>query len=177
MNFNQALEKAMKDYYGNDGIASRVPIVNSSSNQSKPNKSSQTKEVVMTREQLESMTKKEINTALTPLMGGFQDLNHVSKSEMIDVFLEQNKKASTKDGNKSKKEKGPGVINTIIGILESGGGTKQEIHKELIQKFPERAPDSMLKTINAQLYRLKVKYNLQKEIKAGVPHYWIKSRA
>lgn len=59
-----------------------------------------------------------------------------------------------KEPKKAKKEKGPGVIATIVELIEKSGKkgiTKEEILNELVKKFPDKAKDSMKNTINVQV--------------------------
>lgn len=49
---------------------------------------------------------------------------------------------------------GPGIIDTIIAILQGGGGTVDEIYVQLHAKFPDRG-EGMKGTIKTQLRRLK----------------------
>lgn len=73
-----------------------------------------------------------------------------AKKELIEA-----KNAMRKlKGEKTKEKKGPGVIATIFSLVEKSGKvgvSKEEILNNLIEQFPERAPDGMEKTINVQL--------------------------
>ena len=54
---------------------------------------------------------------------------------------------------KVKEPKKPGVIATIAEVMKNSteGVTKNEIHAALIEAFPERNPEAMFVTINAQI--------------------------
>lgn len=54
----------------------------------------------------------------------------------------------------SRAQRGPGVIDTIITILQEGGGTVDEMAAKLAAAFPDRAADGMKATIRTQLNRL-----------------------
>ena len=57
-------------------------------------------------------------------------------------------------GQKTKSEKGPGVIATIFSLVSQSGKkgiSKQEILDKLTEMFPDRASEGMEKTINVQL--------------------------
>ena len=56
-------------------------------------------------------------------------------------------------GKPLKMSSGPGVISSILQILEESeeGVTKAEILEQLVVLFPEREKDGMQKTINVQL--------------------------
>ena len=57
-------------------------------------------------------------------------------------------------GQKTKSEKGPGVIATIFSLVSQSGKkgiSKAEILEKLTEMFPDRAPEGMEKTINVQL--------------------------
>ncbi len=78
-------------------------------------------------------------------------------NEML-VLLDEEPVEEPKDKKgkpeKSEKNKKPGVIATIAGAIESAGKagiSKEGILDILVEKFPERAKDSMQKTINVQV--------------------------
>lgn len=50
-----------------------------------------------------------------------------------------------------KKEKEPGVIKTILNLIKSGEVTEEMIINSLVVKFPQKAKESMSKTVRAQL--------------------------
>jgi len=58
-------------------------------------------------------------------------------------------------GKKSKGEKGPGVISTILTLVQTAdkktGITKNQIFEKLVELFPDRAGEGMKKTISVQL--------------------------
>lgn len=57
-------------------------------------------------------------------------------------------------GQKTKSEKGPGVISTIFSLVSQSGKSgisKAEILEKLTEMFPDRASEGMEKTINVQL--------------------------
>lgn len=55
---------------------------------------------------------------------------------------------------KAKGPGGMGVIDTIIAILQEGGGTVPEMAAKLAARFPDRDPNGMTATIRTQLNRL-----------------------
>jgi len=67
---------------------------------------------------------------------------------------------------KVKKEKGPGVIATIVSLVENAGKkgiTKAEIHAKLIEIFPDRDPVTMMATVNTQIHsRIKEYFPVEK---------------
>lgn len=66
------------------------------------------------------------------------------------------KKSATKSTKKTDGKKKETVIATIISTLKKGNGaTKEQIHKELCTKFPDRKPDSMMVTLNAHISAMK----------------------
>jgi len=174
MNYNQSLEKAMNDYYGADTFASRIPISNIPVKIKSQTKSKEKQ--IMTYEQLETMTKQELNLALTPYMGGFADLKHVSKPDMINELLKQHK-TTLKPGKKPvSKKSGPGVIETIVEVLEVGKTTKKDILAKLVEVFPEREEKRMINTIAAALSKFKIRFNIHKEKTEDGLFYWIEKR-
>jgi hypothetical protein len=52
---------------------------------------------------------------------------------------------------KSKEEKKPGVIATIVELIKAGPITKEQIVKQLAKRFPDRDAESMAKTVNVQI--------------------------
>lgn len=64
------------------------------------------------------------------------------------------RKAAKKDVE-TKPNGRPGVIQTIYDYLckrsERKPGTKEEVHQLLVEKFPDRSPDSMWTTVNTQV--------------------------
>lgn len=67
---------------------------------------------------------------------------------------EEKKPAAKKEAPAKKKEKGPGVIQTIADLIEGAGKkgiSKDDILKELEETFPDKALDSMKGTINVQV--------------------------
>ena len=61
-------------------------------------------------------------------------------------------KSSKSSKTKETKAKKPGVIATIVSTIQDHGPvTKEKILQVLTKKFPEREPESMAKTINAQV--------------------------
>jgi hypothetical protein len=151
MNFDQALESALKDYYGSDSIAVRVPV------SSKVNPLIKSKEKqIMTREQLLSLSKDELNTLLTPFMGGYTSLKHVTKPEMVDQFLDLSKKQVTKkrDVSKPKQPREAVGAKIVIDKLESDWFTRNQVLDEMIKQQPDRNQDSMNNYLTALLYRI-----------------------
>lgn len=64
------------------------------------------------------------------------------------------KAEKTKDEVPSTKEKAPGVISTIVSLIEKAGQkgiSKEELLKGLEETFPERTADAMKNTINVQV--------------------------
>lgn len=79
-----------------------------------------------------------------------------------------------KPPKKAPKEKKAGVIATIIEILSRASAkkpvSKADILEGLVARFPDRPESGMKVTVNAQLYRLKDKLDIQGDPKTG---YWI----
>lgn len=85
------------------------------------------------------------------------------EEEEADEEGGDNSKKATKKGKdkakvkktKEKKAKGPGVIDSIVSILKGASMkepvTKEEIHKQLCELFPERNKDSMKTTVGIQV--------------------------
>lgn len=72
-------------------------------------------------------------------------------TEQLTAKRQELRKLTGKD---SKKEKGPGVITTILSLVTDSGKTgisKSDIHAKLVEMFPEHAPDGLMKTIAVQL--------------------------
>ena len=70
-------------------------------------------------------------------------------------------KAKTKAPKKESGEKKPGIISTIISLIEKAGKkgiSKEKIATELEKAFPERDATAMKKTVNVQ-----VPYRISKE--------------
>lgn len=86
----------------------------------------------------------------------------IRKAMLSDLPAEVEQKSSRKSSGDNTK---PGVVNTIVECLQNsgkGGISKDEIHKVLVKKFPERSPDSMKNTINTQIPgMLKVRKNIE----------------
>lgn len=51
-------------------------------------------------------------------------------------------------------KKAPGVIDTIVAVLQAGGGTISEIADKVAKKFPNRKPEGILATTKIQIIRL-----------------------
>lgn len=51
-------------------------------------------------------------------------------------------------------KKAPGVIDTIVSVLQAGGGTTAEIAEKVAKKFPNRKPEGILATTKIQVIRL-----------------------
>jgi len=71
---------------------------------------------------------------------------------------EREDKAAKKKAEKelAKANKPPGVIASILEAVKATEGTKtpttiEEVHSFLVARFPDRTPDSMMKTVKAQL--------------------------
>jgi hypothetical protein len=63
-------------------------------------------------------------------------------------------KAAAKVKAKTKTDKAPGVIDTIVSVLEAGGGTVEEIAKKVAAKFPDRDAKGIANTVKIQVGRL-----------------------
>jgi len=118
MTFSQAVERAMKDYYGNDSIATRVPILTKTKQ----------KENKMNTQQLETMTKQELNRALTPFMGGYTsgNLANVKKDDLVSELQKHQKEAVTKP-NKKKSSTRKDLLLKKDELLRSAGEKIKEI--------------------------------------------------
>ena len=88
----------------------------------------------------------------------FEALGIVAAEDVEEAAAESTAKPTRKQPKDAatKKEafKGPGVIATIVSMIEKAGKdgvSKEEILNELVAKFPDRAKDSMAKTINVQV--------------------------
>lgn len=69
-----------------------------------------------------------------------------------------------KPEKKEKEKKKPGVILTILGTIKDAGPVNMdEILEKLKETFPERKPESMMKTIKAQIGGKKRPFRLEKE--------------
>lgn len=93
------------------------------------------------------LTKAELNAKLANPFAPIK-LKYVKREELIKMVQE----AST-----SKTQK-PGVINTIAKALRRGYKTKDELVEMLSKTFPERDPDKMRTTVNAQVVRMQKVY-------------------
>lgn len=103
----------------------------------------------------EDVTEAALKKAVKEAMALVEKSDKFSKETMAvledmkcvpDALKAKEKKAAP------KKDKGPGVIQTIADlIVEKGPITKEKILKELSKKFPDRDPEAMMKTINVQL--------------------------
>jgi hypothetical protein len=51
-------------------------------------------------------------------------------------------------------KKAPGVIDTIVAVLQAGGGTAAEIAERVAKKFPNRKPEGIFATTKIQVIRL-----------------------
>lgn len=69
------------------------------------------------------------------------------------------KAASKKNGAAPKAAKGPGVIDTIVTLLQGGGGTIEDIAAKLAKKFPDRKLDGLTATTKIQMSRLQTPKN------------------
>ena len=110
------------------------------------------------KKKVKGMTEKKLRKVLTKAFGSIQ-----SAKEKADKA-----KSKASDKKKEKKTKGPGVIATIFDTIASAKKpvTKKDIHKVLVKTFPERDPDAMKKTINAQIGGRKQPTRLEKSKKA-----------
>lgn len=55
---------------------------------------------------------------------------------------------------KEKVNKGPGVIDTIVTVLQAGGGSVQAIAEKVVKKLPDREVEKVLATVKIQMTRL-----------------------
>lgn len=53
-----------------------------------------------------------------------------------------------------EKKSGPGVIDTIVEILQNKGGTVEQITEKLAKKFPDKSADGLKATVKIQVNRL-----------------------
>lgn len=75
-------------------------------------------------------------------------------AEAKAAFSEAKQELRKLTGKKGSGPKGPGVISTILSLVEKSGKkgiSKEDILKGLIETFPERAANGMEKTIAVQL--------------------------
>lgn len=101
----------------------------------------------MKRSDLQRLTNKALNDILGNKYTETQ-LKKIKKERLVDEIM--------------KSESRPGVIGTLIVTLFSGFASKEQLLKTLKKRFPERAEEKMSATVNAQLYRLRSKYNVVK---------------
>ncbi len=76
--------------------------------------------------------------------------------KMLEPVAEEKPEPAPKPKKEKVKaeKKGPGVIATIVSLIEKSGKkgiSKDEIHAELVETFPDRTADSMKNTINVQV--------------------------
>lgn len=64
------------------------------------------------------------------------------------------KKAPKAKAPKVQKEKKPGVIDTIVTVLQSGKNTASAIAEKVAKKFPDRDPEGIAATVKIQVTRL-----------------------
>lgn len=74
-------------------------------------------------------------------------------------MAKQEVKAPKKSSPKATAEpagakKAAGVIDTIVAVLQAGGGTISEIAEKVAKKFPDRKPEGILATTKIQIIRL-----------------------
>jgi len=67
------------------------------------------------------------------------------------VKKEDRPEAKAGEKAREKKNKGPGVIATIISLLENGPITKEDMLKKLVAAFPDREEKAMKSTLNIQV--------------------------
>lgn len=170
MNFDQALERALTDYYGRDTISSRIPKTKHPNNP----KEKQT----MTREQLINLNKVELNRLITPFSGGYTSgtLRNIKKEVLVDEVIKYQEEKLQKP-RKSKEPK-PRVTDIIADILiERGKLTSDEIIVRFIAKSPGQNKDSLSRTIHRHLHSMRVKYDVRKEkYDNGEIVYWIEEK-
>ncbi len=77
-----------------------------------------------------------------------------AKSKGKDIGKGKGKSKDTGKAKAQKPEKAPGVIATIISLIEDSGKkgvTKEEILNALVEAFPDKKGESMKNTINVQV--------------------------
>jgi len=169
MIYNDAVEKAMRNYYGADTIGARIPI---------PTQTKQKENQIMTNEQLSTMNKKELNRALTPFMGGYTSgvLTNIKKDDLVDELAGFHKNTTTKSkknpsGNRKK------VTDLIAEVLSKRKRmTSDEIVDAFISKNPDQNEDSLSRTVTRHLHNMRTEYNVEKEKKDGKVFYSIVAR-
>jgi hypothetical protein len=86
-------------------------------------------------------------------------------------------KKPVKKAAAAKPDKGPGVIASIVEFLQAASAksalSKEALLGKLAKRFPDRSPDCMAKTINAQVPgRLRKEREL--DVQKNDDGYWIK---
>lgn len=112
-----------------------------------------------------------------------KDEDEEEADEDDDEEDEEKPAKSKKDKKKVKRDapgKGPGIIAEIIRLLkkatEKKPTTKKEVHAKLVEKFPDRNPDSMKHTVQVQIpYFLKNAKGL--EVEKNDKGYWLDPEA
>jgi hypothetical protein len=99
---------------------------------------------------IDAVVDEKVNARVEILNKRIEDL----KLKLATAKDELNK-LTGKKSSKSTEPKDPGVIETILEIVEKAniekGVSKKAILSKLVAKVPDRAPDGMSKTINVQL--------------------------
>jgi len=104
----------------------------------------------MTREQMMSMSKEDLNVALTPVMGGFTktNLKNTSKEKLVELLEEANAKAAgTKKKSKGTGEKGfasRGALAIVKKALLSGKKTIEQLADIVKKEEPDRDKASLI---------------------------------
>ena len=96
-----------------------------------------------------------------------------------DSGTETEDEPKAKKAPKEKSERKPGVIDAIIEVLTNASAkkpvTKEEIVEALTEKFPDRDPEKMTKTVNTQVPgRLKDAKGL--DVRKEGKGFWINSK-
>lgn len=81
-----------------------------------------------------------------------------TEAGVTDMASKTAKKAKTAKTAKTpkapKEKKGPGVIDTIVTLLEGKGGTIADLAEKLASKFPDKDADGLKSTLKIQVNRL-----------------------
>lgn len=86
--------------------------------------------------------------------GDAGDSTEQGEATMATKKAAKAKKTTTKKPAGEKKPKGPGVIDTIVDVLQNKGGTVEQITEKVAKKFPDKAVDGIKATVKIQVNRL-----------------------
>ena len=90
--------------------------------------------------------------------------NRKSKKQPKKTSKKSTGNTEATTSNKKSKPKKPGVIASILEFIDKSGPiSKNQIHKRLVKRFPDRNPDSMKKTIACQITGKKRPLRMEKE--------------